>query len=131
MDHCQGSATAGIVDDVTDDALTKRRVSTGILSPTLYCRQSASQTASRGGILTTLWVQLFQAQGQSNTFHHMETPKPDTSVSSRLSKHYLDVSVSLSIVDSSEGGLALPMLGVSSEHGPSALSLGSDHTTHL
>ena len=45
--------------------------------------------------------------------------------------NYLDVSVSLSIVDSSEGGLALPMLGVSSEHGPSALSLGSDHTTHL
>merc|ERR1719449_106346 len=54
-----------------------------------------------------------------------------TWVMDNVSDHTLDVSVSLSIVDSSEGGLALPMLGVSSEHGPSALSLGSDHTTHL
>jgi len=43
----------------------------------------------------------------------------------------LDVSVSLGIVHSSQAGLPLPVLGVGREHGPSALPLGSDHTTHF
>merc|ERR1719348_1429333 len=54
-----------------------------------------------------------------------------TGVMDHVSDHSLDVSVSLSIVDGSEGGLALPMLGVGGEHGTSALPLGSDNTTHL
>merc|ERR1719446_1093669 len=42
----------------------------------------------------------------------------------------LDVSVPLREVHSSQGGLALPMLRVRSKDGPSALTLGSDNTTH-
>ena len=67
----------------------------------------------------------FSSSGSETDFHH------NNQLNITDDNNYLDVSVSLSIVDSSEGGLALPMLGVSSEHGPSALSLGSDHTTHL
>merc|ERR1719445_1511730 len=37
----------------------------------------------------------------------------------------------LSIVHGSQSRLALPVLGVGHENGPSALPLGSDNTTHL
>ena len=44
---------------------------------------------------------------------------------------HLDVSMPLGVVHGSEAGLALPVLGVRRENGPSALPLGSDHTTHF
>merc|ERR1719468_863191 len=43
----------------------------------------------------------------------------------------LDVSMPLGVVHSSQAGLPLPVLGVGREDGPSALPLGSDHTTHF
>ena len=44
---------------------------------------------------------------------------------------HLDVSMPLGVVHSPQPRLALPVLGVGHEHGPSALPLGSDNTTHL
>ena len=44
---------------------------------------------------------------------------------------HLDVSMPLGVVHSPQTRLALPVLGVGHEHGPSALPLGSDNTTHL
>merc|ERR1719219_1225487 len=48
-----------------------------------------------------------------------------------VTDHTLDVTVPLSIVHGPQSWLALPMLGVGREDRPSALSLGSDNTTHL
>ena len=67
VNDSQRSAAAGVVDDVTDDTLGRRRVRIRIVVEIFQNYkdiENKSQTAHTGGLITTLWVQLFQAQGQ-------------------------------------------------------------------
>ena len=88
-----------------------------------------NQTAqNKGRFIKSLWVQLFQAQGHVQ-FIITNTISPW--FEDHMVQTHLDVSMPLGEVHSPEGGLALPVLGVGGKDRPSALSLGTDDTTHF